>query len=119
MPDLVPLLVDMVLFAFLPDAAVAAAAFFRFRATRAGWLIGVSFTARALIALVLGILPAAAFAQPPSARGWVYMPGAFIRILSTALLLVAAAGVLLIPRALEQLGRAPDVARKEGAAAGY
>lgn len=120
MPDhLVPLVVDAVLFGFLPNTAVAAAAFFRFRTTSAGWLIGTAFAARALIALLLAALPAAAFSVGPPARGWIYAFGALTRILSTGLWLVAAAGVLLIPRALERLGPTSAPPREEGTASSY
>ncbi len=85
-------------------AAAAAAAFWRFRTTLPGSLIGGAFTLLAVKVVAMQLLQRFAFAERPfndPARLMTYTAN---WLLAAALLLAVAVGVALIPRTLNRRG---------------
>jgi hypothetical protein len=85
---------------FAAEIAVAAAAFWRFRLTPSGWLIGGTFSTWTALAVLSRLL--ASVVPDPRALTSFYQA---TRLLSLPLLLAVAAGVALIPVSLDRLDR--------------
>jgi|GEM_PF-1089118 len=84
---------------------LAAIAFFRFRATAAGWCLGGSFLALAMRSIVLNVLGSTlmaglAYNETPWTAFWL-VSAVIAGICYTGI----AVGVFLIPRSLERLSR--------------